>query len=134
MSTNPDWERLGRLVKERRLRLGWAVAKCTAGRDISDTTWGKLEGGNPIDPKKLGTVATAIRWTAQSVDEILGGGDPTELGPDPGALLDGHDGTDGWPAWLENWLKAEIGSVQQALGVILARVEALEAQEQNPPA
>lgn len=95
------WDRLGALVRRRREALGLSVKDATAGRKISDTTWLKLEGGEPILRAKLAQVPPAIRWTPDSPDRVLAGADPLELDADPEALREGHGGTEGWPGWLE---------------------------------
>jgi hypothetical protein len=102
------WDRLGALVRRRREALGLSVKDATAGRKISDTTWLKLEGGEPIQPAKLAQVPPAIKWSTDSPDRVLRGDDPIELTAGPGGQPTGHEGSEGWPAALEErWVRLE---------------------------
>lgn len=145
-----EWKLLvGNAVQKRRRELGIkSMRKAAAMAGYNEAVWRQVETGKrqlapghmvapTPKPDTQAAICAVLEWTADSIDRLLNGDEPAVLvaaGTTTGIPKDGHDGTDGWPAWLENWLKAEIGSVRQALGVILERVEALEAQEQNPPA
>lgn len=77
--TDPQWDRLGQFVRQRRTQLG--LSQKLGGP--SDTTVGKIEAGK-WRPKRgvvatLHKIDTALHWTAGSSSHILAGGDPTPL-------------------------------------------------------
>lgn len=86
LTMTQNWKALGTAVRERREALGLAVADCTSGRSISDTTWGKLESGRPILRTKVVHVPAAIRWEPESIDLVLGGGTPIEIAEEAAAV------------------------------------------------
>jgi hypothetical protein len=77
MSRRPDWDRLGRAVKERREAL--RISQGAAG--ISASTWRKVEHAvePPYRRATLLTIAAALGWTPDSIDRLLDGKDPLEL-------------------------------------------------------
>jgi transcriptional regulator with XRE-family HTH domain len=77
--TDPQWDRLGQFVRQRRTQLG--LSQKLGGP--SDTTVGKIEAGK-WRPKRgvvatLHKIDTALHWAAGSSSRILAGGDPTPL-------------------------------------------------------
>jgi hypothetical protein len=128
------WERLGSLVRNRRETLGLSVKDATSGRKISDTTWSKLESGEEISAPKLAQVPPAIRWTSDSPRRVLDGAEPIELDAESDAMRGGHGGTEGWPAWLEDWLRGEINSIRAAVRALAEQVADLERRVEDPPA
>ena len=123
------WGRLGREVQGRRELLGLTAQQCTTGRDISDTTWDKLEKGQPVNGPKLAHVAAALRWTRESPGRILAGGAPLDVSPD--ALLSSHSDSEFWPMWFEEWLTSQLGEIQATVRLLAQRVEKLEAWRES---
>lgn len=74
-----DWQLLGRRVRERReaLRLSQGAA------GISASTWRKVEHASepPYRRSTLLAIAQVLRWTPESIDLVLGGGEPVEATP-----------------------------------------------------
>lgn len=77
-----DWVRVAETVKRRRVELG--LSQRVAARladDISPTTWGQLEKRHqPVSALTAGSICKALRWTSDSIDRLLAGGEPVENG------------------------------------------------------
>lgn len=75
------WSRLGRLVRQRRRKLGFdqGDAKDRSNGRIARATWSNIERGVAANYSEdtLDGLCDALGWTAESVDSVLAGGDPT---------------------------------------------------------
>lgn len=126
--------RLGSLVASRRaeLRLPMKPAARLAG--ISNTTWKKVEVGEPVRDVTYAGVETALQWRHGSCNDVLAGGDPTPLPPaseEPAAeprLIDREEGLELWaPGVAEDLRDAVRGAVMVTLpGVTGAQVQEIE--------
>jgi hypothetical protein len=77
-----DWQRLGNRIIARRVALGYRTREAlTDDADISPRTLGDLEIGRraKYHPNTIAVLEQALRWAPGSVDQILAGGDATEL-------------------------------------------------------
>lgn len=89
MASGPDWARLGNHVTARRVALGMnsvralsAATKKISPRGISERSLGKLENGRGVPYRStLAMVEMALGWAPGSAQDILGGGEPTEVKP-----------------------------------------------------
>lgn len=142
---------VGKRVKEWRTRaefgrLTRAALAQKAG--VNDRTWGRVERGAYEDGSPYVPSEPVIRAIANVLEQ-----DPGPLlarlgyaeGPDaessaegihadPDAGREGHGGTEGWPAWLENWLRSEISAIRQVVAEVAQRVADLERRAEDPPA
>ncbi len=74
--TTAALERLGRLVRQRRMALGINrdVASHRAG--FSRETWRKIEGGEKVSDYSLARAERVLGWPPGTIDGVLEGGDP----------------------------------------------------------
>jgi hypothetical protein len=82
---NPDgWARVAKAVLNRRTELGITVAEAVrrSGDTVSAAVWSILENArqDSYRPRTLAGVCRALGWTANSIDQILAGGQPTSAG------------------------------------------------------
>lgn len=79
------WGRVGVKVKERRDELGWSQrdAGLAAPGALSEATWASIEDGDGWKSytRTLRKVCIALRWTEDSIDRIVAGGEPEVKGP-----------------------------------------------------
>lgn len=79
-------ERLLRLVSEARSALGLdKQADLIRASGLSRSTVRRFERGEPIDETSLRKLSRAIRWTPDSAQDVLAGGEPT-LAPAAGPV------------------------------------------------
>lgn len=84
-----EYLRLGRLIRERRDRLGLTQADLASRGGPSTTTMSKVEYGKliPIPRQTRAKIETALNWAPGSVIDVVEGGEPTErtttAGPAP---------------------------------------------------
>ena len=83
MTTNQDWERLGRLLTARRIELGFPVRSkfadarnLTHSRTVSDIENAKRDN---FEPATLALVEQLYEWAPGSIDAVLHGGEPSPL-------------------------------------------------------
>ena len=76
-------------MKRRRAELGLSQRQAADRANVSPTTWGSLEThAQPVNAITAAGISRALRWTTDSVDRILAGGDPVETnGPDPDEVM-----------------------------------------------
>lgn len=74
-----NWTHVAETVKQRRTELGLSQRQAARlANDISPTTWGSLEKhGQPVSTLTAVAICKALRWTADSIDALLAGGEPT---------------------------------------------------------
>lgn len=82
----PKWERLGRLLAERRARLDPRFATRKAFAQATGLNLGLLRDlenatRDTFTPPTLAAVEAAYKWTPGSIDAVLAGGDPVEVAP-----------------------------------------------------
>lgn len=142
-----EWKVLvGDPIKDRRQLLGIrSMRRAALAAGFSEAVWRQIETGrrqiargNVIAPtpteETKAAAARALGWTSDSIDRLLRHEPPVELAADPDALRNGHGGSEGWPAWLEDWLRQEIRSVRDAVAAVAQRVGDLESRLKDPPA
>lgn len=84
-AVEPQWGRLGVAIRRQRKRLGMTQADLAQAAGVAMRTIGNYERGR--EPGGLGipdgyyVVAGVVGWTAESVDAILAGGEPTPTAP-----------------------------------------------------
>lgn len=110
-----DWKRLGNAIRYRREALG--LTQNAGG--VSPATWRKMETGKapPYRSSSVAAVCRVLRWTPDSFDRVLRGGEPVELSPPPGATPEQSD--------MERRiasLEAELGSVKDAMSALTDEV------------
>lgn len=71
------WSEVGQAVKARRSGLDLTVKQATAMAQVSDTTWGSVEGGRPVSDRTRRRVAAALDWPPDAIDRLLDGEDPS---------------------------------------------------------
>lgn len=127
--TEEEWrKRIGDVVKERRLELGFAtVREASRDADISETNWRAIESGRQsmgkgLEPKRpeptprtLIGVGRTLKWGADWLERLEGGLEPAEAGA--GAV--GPVGEAGIPPALLAKLAAANPSQLRAIEVIL---------------
>lgn len=71
------------------LELGVTMKELERRSGVSDATWRKVLAGGPITrADKKRQICEGLRWTGDSIDRILNGGDPVVIAPDAGTLVD----------------------------------------------
>jgi transcriptional regulator with XRE-family HTH domain len=74
----PQWPRLAKAVKERRLKLGLSTRTAAGAAGINRATWASTEEEERRLSQHLWSgVERALAWAPGSVETILGGGEPT---------------------------------------------------------
>lgn len=118
-----DWKRLGRLVKQARLRKYRSRDDFAAATDgqVSTRTLGSLERGKRVSPFTLAQVEPALGWPSGSCDTVLAGG-PAPVGV---AAAEG-DPEMMSAAEVLAWVDSERGLSRQSKAAIRAIVEELE--------
>jgi hypothetical protein len=80
-----DRERLGRLIRERRLERGLSVRAAAIAAQIDRATWAAAEAGTRgIREHNYAGVERTLRWVPGSIYEILEGGNPVPVENPPG--------------------------------------------------
>jgi transcriptional regulator with XRE-family HTH domain len=69
-------ERLGKLVRERRLALDLSQRDAAARAGISNQTWLNVENGRSANQRSLAKIERALGWSPGSIDAILAGTPP----------------------------------------------------------
>jgi hypothetical protein len=127
---------VGELVRQRREQRDLTVKEATSLARISDTTWGKVEAGQPVSARSYRAICRALGWSEDSVDLLLQGKQPTQVAilGSASLTLSAQDGTavnvDPKLIALERRLShSEELAAESALRLdrIDARLEALEA-------
>ena len=79
-SNDPRWQRLGEIIVERRLALGWTQVKFSIAAGVSTMVISDMENGRRADYQiaTLVKVQNALGWATGSIQDILAGGNPTE--------------------------------------------------------
>lgn len=73
-------DRLVRLVAEAREPLGLRrQVDFVKASGLSKSTVGRFEQGQPVDAETLRTISRTVKWTAESAQEVLAGGDPVPV-------------------------------------------------------
>lgn len=130
--TDEDWRRLGRCIEERIQSRQLIKAEVLRASEMSGTTLDGYISGRArakYRPDKLRDLSLALGWTGGSLQRVLEGGDPEELAE---AGREGHGGTEGWPAWLEEkWVRLE--TRVDRLEEVADRWEALLPPDDPPP-
>jgi transcriptional regulator with XRE-family HTH domain len=79
--TEPDYNRLAKAVRSRRTSLG--LRQSDLG--VSTARIGQVEQGKdaPLSALSAAAICRALGWSADSIDRVLGGGDPVveDAGP-----------------------------------------------------
>lgn len=81
MTTNdPRWQRLGEMIVERRLELGWTQQQFSVAAGVAAKVISDLENGRRADYQvpTLVKVQTTLGWATGSIQDVLAGGLPTE--------------------------------------------------------
>lgn len=88
--TDTDWERVARLVRQRRTSLG-LKQKGTPG--VSAAVWSKIENGAAISYKPfiLANIERTLRWPPGTIHRIGAGEDPPDDRPDVVERMDSMD-------------------------------------------
>lgn len=83
--TTEDWQRLGKIARQRRISLGFTQQDLRAEGGPSTATLRLLEGGlqSEYTDMVLGKLETSLRWEPGSVAAILAGGEPTKTDDRP---------------------------------------------------
>jgi hypothetical protein len=133
-----DWERLGRYVIARRVKLGYRSREpFAAALKISTRVLGDIETGrrSNYDPTTLASLEDVLGWETGSIDRVLRGGDPILAPPAPGqpeepdwedrlakvqAIADNPDRTPGLRAWAAN----QVRQIEELLAAAHAEEEA----------
>jgi len=77
-------ERLGRLVRQRRMSLGMNRDTASHRAGFSRETWRKIEGGEKVSDYSLARAERVLGWPVGTVDQILEGKEPpTNEAPAP---------------------------------------------------
>lgn len=78
------WARVGKQVRIRRSELGLSISSAVAraGGGIQQTTWSKLENAQQesFSQRSLYAVARALGWSSDSVERMIEGRSPVEIG------------------------------------------------------
>jgi transcriptional regulator with XRE-family HTH domain len=83
------WDDVATRVQTRLVELGVTLKELERQSGVSDSTWRKLLRGEPITrPDKKRQICEGLRWTSDSIDRILNGGDPMVIGADAAGLAD----------------------------------------------
>jgi hypothetical protein len=124
----PDRERLGRYVRERRLALDDMTIRqaCAAAGGMALQTWTSVEQGKSVSDRTLRRVETALRWAPGSAQDVLDGGEPTELAAP--ATIEPRPITD--QAVLQRLAEIEAKYAAE-LAAMQARLEDMEARERE---
>lgn len=81
--TAPQWEELGRKVRDRRLGRGWSQAEVAARGGPSDTLQTAIENGTWTPARSVQAtlikIDTGMQWVAGSASTVLAGGEPTPI-------------------------------------------------------
>ncbi|MFG2056645.1 helix-turn-helix domain-containing protein [Micromonospora sp. NPDC048930] len=73
-------ERLGQLISAYRKRRGLSIRAAADAAGIDRDTWTSAEKGTKRTAEYIyGPIERVLGWAPGSVDQILGGGEPTEL-------------------------------------------------------
>lgn len=87
---DPDFARLAKLARERRLQLHIALTDATAkAGGTSKGPWQRVERGEPIREANYAKIDALISWAPNSCKRVLAGGDPVPVTPadaDPEAV------------------------------------------------
>jgi transcriptional regulator with XRE-family HTH domain len=79
LKVSSERERLGDLVRRRRMALGLSERAAASQVPMSRNTWSALEGGTKrTSAHKYAAVERVLCWAAGSIEVILTGGDPVE--------------------------------------------------------
>lgn len=114
MDVDP-WQVLATLVRERRLDLGMSQDEAAALAGVSGTTWRSLEvHGRPVRELSRAGIAKALRWSADSIDQTLAGGEPTLVTTE--SALSETRAEDRMPAGLYRQLWVYIGRLEDRIG------------------
>lgn len=130
--TRDDWLRLAATISNRMDELQITKAELLRSSGWTGTTLAEYLDGRPRTKwraDKLRDLSVALGWSGDYLDRVLRGEDP---GPPPS----GHGGTEGWPVWLEEWLRGEISSIREMMERLAQRVAALEHdddRDNGPP-
>jgi len=74
---NGGWVDVAARVQARLVELGVTLKELERQSGVSDSTWRKLLRGEPISRvDKKRQICEGLRWTSDSIDRILNGGDP----------------------------------------------------------
>lgn len=127
-------ERIAAKVRERREVLDLDQDLARYGGP-SRSTVSILENKNvwPLRARTRSSWATALGWEPDAFERMVRGEEPVPLvkeESDPESAT-GHGGSEGWPAWLEDWLTAELAALRREIRAIGQRVEALAAGRQR---
>ncbi|MEU9606195.1 hypothetical protein [Streptomyces sp. NPDC048057] len=71
--TDADRQRLARLVRERRLKLGWTKTRATEEADVTITTYRRVEQGLSVRDTTYGGIEAAFGWAPGACIAILDG-------------------------------------------------------------
>lgn len=79
MDNRQRWQRLGEMIVERRIQLGWTQAQFSVAADVAAKVISDMENGRRSDYQvpTLVKVQTALGWEVGSIQDVLAGGQPT---------------------------------------------------------
>jgi hypothetical protein len=81
--TNPDFERLAKLVHARRTELRLGIEPASKAGGISKDTWKRVEAGQKVWDRSFAGIEAALQWEPGSCRRIIEGGDPVPAGIQP---------------------------------------------------
>lgn len=73
--TDDPLQRLGALVRRRRIVLNLSQRDAAARARISDQTWLNIENGRGATERKLAQVERALDWPSGTIDSVMAGED-----------------------------------------------------------
>lgn len=123
--TDEDWQRLARVLRHRLETTPRTKAEVLRDAGLSQGTLDDYlsgRGRTKHRPDKLRDLVLALGYTADSGERVLRGEEPV-LSP---SRPTNHTGSEGWPAWLEDWLRGELGTLHESLTRVVERLEDVE--------
>lgn len=128
---------IGEAMRARRLALRLKQARAAADAGLSEATWNASENGRSKswdDATKI-AICGSLGWTPDSFERIERGDDPIEVARvivGPTASPESHDGSEGWPSWLESWFEARFAELEQRIRDQDQEIEKLKQQQRRP--
>lgn len=86
MDNAQRWQRLGEMIVERRVEIGWTQAQFSVAAGVAAKVISDMENGRRADYQisTLVKVQTALGWATGSIQDVLAGGEPTLRIPNSG--------------------------------------------------